>query len=210
MTARQVIGILVGLVVVLAAAGIFLLGPGNPPVPATSKTRAHATVLPKPAASRRRAAGSGGNGEPGGLAPAAAPDAPPAVPEDRGAPHPEVVTAPPGTPAAAADEAAPAPLAGPELVAALNDVETNDMLPEASACIPHSGLPDNFSGTLKLQLNLDATGLTEATIADSGENDVAFPQPMLDCLSDVVWAMDWPGAADGETKVTYPLQVTTN
>ena len=101
-------------------------------------------------------------------------------------------------------------LSGQALVDALNEAETNDMLPAAGACVHGASLPDNFTGTLEMELNVDADGLTEAAVSDPGTSDVQFPQPVLDCLADVVWGVDWPGSADGDTTVKYRLMVTTD
>lgn len=107
------------------------------------------------------------------------------------------------------DEAPPVPLSGDALVDALNATKDEGLFPAAAHCIPGAGLPSEFTGKLQLELVLDDQGLTDATVADLGANDVAFPQSMLDCLSDAVWGQDWPAATE-DTTVHYPLMVTTD
>lgn len=107
------------------------------------------------------------------------------------------------------DGAPPVPLSGDALVEALNATKDEGLFPAAAHCIPESGLPSGFTGRLELELSLDDQGLTDAAVADLGANDVAFPQSMLDCLSDAVWGQDWPAATE-DTTVHYPIMVTTN
>ena len=100
-------------------------------------------------------------------------------------------------------------MTGQELVDALNTTRDEGLLPGAAHCIPGASLPSGFTGQLELELSLDDHGLTEATVADLGASDVAFPQSMRDCLSDAVWGQDGPAAAE-QTTVHDPLVVTTN
>lgn len=109
----------------------------------------------------------------------------------------------------AAEPAPPVPLSGDALVEALNATKDEGLFPAAAHCIPESGLPSGFTGKLELELSLDDQGLTDAAVADLGANDVAFPQSMLDCLSDAVWGQDWPAATE-DTTVHYPVMVTTD
>ncbi len=107
------------------------------------------------------------------------------------------------------DPVAPAPLAGDALVAALNEAEGSELLPAAGHCLHGADLPAAFSGSLAVDLNIDATGLTDASVRDAGTNTIVLPQALLDCLADSVWDVPWPAASDGEHQVTYALQVTT-